>query len=206
MIIRDAALADLGAITEIYNHEALTSTVTFDTEPKTEAEQHAWFAAHGPRHPVLVAEMEETVAGWASLSKWSDRCAYADTAEISLYVREGFRGRGVGRALLMAALARGEQADLHTLIARIAEGNAASIRLLESAGFEQVGVMREVGRKFGRWLDVIVMQRMYGGHVKSVKSTPPAPRTPGSARGELYVAPDFDAPLPDDVLRLIPRA
>lgn len=101
------------------------------------------------------------VVGWASLSKWSDRLAYADTAEISLYVQESLRGQGIGKRLVEAIVVEGEKVGLHTVIARIAGGNQVSIRLHEAVGFNHIGVMREVGRKFGELLDVYLMQKIY---------------------------------------------
>ncbi len=159
--IRPAKLADLPAITIIYNEAVLTTDATFDTEPKTGAEQEAWFARHGLRNPVLVAESDGTVVGWASLSEWSTRCAYADTAEISLYVKQEFRGRGIGKKLLQTIIQKGEEVGLHTVIARITAGNRVSIHLHQSVGFEHIGVMREVGRKFGKLLDICLMQKIY---------------------------------------------
>jgi len=94
--IRRAELADLEAITEIYNEAILTTTATFDTEPKTGAERLEWFQSHDERHPILVAVLGGRVIGWASLSKWSDRRAYDDTAETSFYVKADCRRRGVG--------------------------------------------------------------------------------------------------------------
>ncbi len=161
LTIRPAKLHDLNAITEIYNEAILTTDATFDTEPKTDAEQRAWFAKHGPRNPILVAESDGSVVGWASLSEWSDRCAYADTVEISLYVKQEFRSRGIGGRLLQAIIQAGEKACLHTVIARITEGNKQSIHLHENAGFEYIGVMREVGRKFDKLLNVCLMQKIY---------------------------------------------
>jgi len=159
--IRPATKTDLPAITEIYNEAILNTAATFDTQPKSLQEQEQWFASHDARHPVLVAEQDGTIVGWASLSGWSDRCAYADTAEASLYVRKEYRGEGVGRLLSVALLEAGEKAGLHTVIARITEGNEASLRLAQSAGFELVGTMKEVGRKFGRLHNVHLLQRIY---------------------------------------------
>jgi len=161
LTIRSATLQDLGAITEIYNDAILKTVATFDTEPKTNAEQKSWFGHHGTRYPILVAEEGNIIVGWASLSQWSDRCAYSDTAEASLYVREGYRGRGIGRRLMEAIIKAGGKAGLHTLIGRITEGNETSIHLTESAGFKHIGVMKEVGRKFGKLLDVHLMQYIY---------------------------------------------
>lgn len=155
--IRTARVSDLPAITEIYNEAILKTTATFDTEPKSEAEQLEWFETHDSRHPILVAELDGAVVGWTSLSKWSDRCAYADTAEVSTYVKEGFRGKGFGRKLKEAIDAEAHRLGLHTVIARITEGNEVSIHLNEAFGFEHIGVMKEVGYKFGRWLDVHLM-------------------------------------------------
>lgn len=159
--IRPAQPADLDVITEIYNDAILTTTATFDLEPKTLAEQRAWFESHDQRHPVLVAELNGEVVGWACLSEWSTRCAYADTAETTTYVKDGFRGRGIGRELKAAIIAEGERLGYHSLVARIAEGSDASIHLNESFGFQYVGVLKEVGRKFGRLLDVFIYQKIF---------------------------------------------
>jgi L-amino acid N-acyltransferase YncA len=156
--IRQAAIDDLPGITRIYNDAVMTTVATFDTEPKTAAQQRAWFEHHGPRYPVLAAVSGGEVLGWASLSAWSDRCAYADTAEVSVYVDAAHRGQGIGRGLAEAIVAAGRQAGLHTLLSRIAEGNEVSVRLTEAIGFRHVGVMHEVGCKFGKRLDVYLME------------------------------------------------
>lgn len=160
LTIRPAVLADLDGITEIYNNAILETVATFDTEPKTRQEQETWFAEHGDRYPLLVAEEDGIIVGWASLSQWSDRCAYMDTAESSLYVRKECRGRGIGKKLGQAIIDTGRLAGLHTVIARVAEGNEISIHLFESTGFEPIGVMKEVGLKFGRRLDVYLLQKI----------------------------------------------
>jgi L-amino acid N-acyltransferase YncA len=159
--IRKAGIQDLPAITDIYNQAILNTTATFDTQTKTPEEQQAWFAKHSVKYPILVAHQNNNIVGWASLSMWSDRCAYADTAEISLYVREGERGKGVGRKLSEAILQAGWKAGLHTVIARMAEGNDVSLHIAESLGFKHIGVMREVGKKFGKRLDVYLMQILF---------------------------------------------
>ena len=158
--IRTAQLADLDAITAIYNDAIATTTATFDTEPKTAEEQLRWFEEHGERYPLLVAVLDGEVVGWASLSRWSDRCAYADTAETSFYVAPGHRGRGIGRQLKHAIIEEARRLRFHTLIARVAEGSDASLHLNESFGFVRVGTMKEVGRKFGKLLDVHILQKM----------------------------------------------
>jgi len=149
----------LGPITGIYNEAIRTTTATFDTDPRTEAEQIAWFDHHSARYPILVAEVEGILVGWASLSPWSERHAYDGTAEVSVYVGTSWRNRGFGRALLGAILAEATRLGLHTVLARLAEGNPASRRLHLSAGFSTVGVMHEVGFKFNRFLDVELMER-----------------------------------------------
>ncbi|HEX7364726.1 MAG TPA: GNAT family N-acetyltransferase [Dehalococcoidia bacterium] len=159
--IRQAKLPDLAQITDIYNDAIRKTTATFDTEPKTLEQQEIWFVSHDARHPVLVAIEDGLVVAWASLSQWSDRCAYADTAEISVYVSEGHRGKGFGKGLMEAAISEGKTRCLHTLIARIGGSNKVSVDLCKSFGFQYIGTMREVGNKFGQLLDVHLMQLIY---------------------------------------------
>src|SRR5947199_6339602 len=97
--IRRATVADAAAIAAIYNEAIATTTATFDTDPKTAEERIRWLNSHDERHPILVADTNGTVVGWASLTAWSDRTAYDDTAETSFYVRSAYRGRGIGRKL-----------------------------------------------------------------------------------------------------------
>ena len=160
ILIRRAEVADLDAITEIYNDAILTTTATFDTQPKSGADQLKWFQSHDERHPILVAVMDEKLVGWASLSKWSDRPAYDDTAESSFYVKSEYRGRGIGRMLKEAIIEEARRLHFHTLIARVAEGNPESLHLNESAGFVHVGTLKEVGQKFGKLLDVHILQKI----------------------------------------------
>lgn len=160
-MIRRATIEDLKAITAIYNDAILKTTATFDTEPKTPKDQTQWFAQHTEKYPLFVYATAHQVVGWASLSQWSDRCAYSDTAEISLYVAEAHRGQGIGTQLISALMEEGQTVRLHTVIARIAEGNHVSVRLHENAGFQVIGTMKEVGNKFDRRIDVLLMQRMF---------------------------------------------
>lgn len=161
LTLRRATLDDLPAITEIYNDAVLNTIATFDTQPKSLDEQKAWFNEHGMKYPLMVAEIDGAVTGWASLSRWSGRCAYANTAEISVYVSRTHRGKGIGKQLTREIVAEGQRVGLHTVIARIADGNEVSIRLHESAGFKHIGIMREVGEKFGKLIDVYMMQKIY---------------------------------------------
>jgi L-amino acid N-acyltransferase len=156
--VRPAVEADLPRILDIYNHEVLHSTATYDTEPRTEDEHRKWFRHHGPLYPVLVAEADGRVQGWASLSPWSDRLAYCRSVEVSVYVALESRRAGVGRLLLEALVVAGRERGHHALLSRISSDNEASIRLHEALGFATVGVLKEVGVKFGRLLDVAIME------------------------------------------------
>jgi len=160
LTIRRATLADAAAIADIYNEAILTTTATFDTETKSEAERAQWLQSHDERHPVLVALLDGKVVGWASLTRWSERRAYDDTAETSFYVHSAFRGRGIGGGLKDTIIAEARRLGYHTLIARVAEGSNESLHLNERAGFVHVGTLRQVGRKFGRLLDVHILQKM----------------------------------------------
>ncbi len=159
MIIRPATIDDLPVITEIYNDAIKRTVATFDTEPKSLEEQKIWFKAHGTRYPIMVAQTEGVV-GWASLSQYSDRCAYSNTAEVSVYIAEEHRGKGFGHTLLQSIIQHGKEIGHHVLLARIADGNDVSIHIFEKQGFTHVGVLKEVGRKFGRLIDVYIMQKL----------------------------------------------
>jgi L-amino acid N-acyltransferase YncA len=173
MQIRLATSADVEAIRSIYNVEVLDSTNTFDMVPRSRPEQEAWLAEHQGVHPAIVAtepglpgaEGErgaggEIVLGFGSLSVFRGRSGYAATAENSVYVDRGQRGKGVGRALLAELLVLAKAHGFHSVIARIAGHNETSIGLHQAAGFELVGVEREVGRKHRQWLDVVELQRL----------------------------------------------
>ncbi len=160
MEVRLARHGDAEAIRAIYNAEVVSSTVTFDLEPRTAEEQRAWITGHEGAHPAVVAVDGATVVGFGSLSPFRDRAAYSTTVEDSLYVDAGHRGQGVGRLLLEELVALAAARGFHTVIARISGDNEPSTALHRACGFTLVGVEREVGRKFGRWIDVAVMQRM----------------------------------------------
>jgi L-amino acid N-acyltransferase YncA len=161
--IRRAELVDMEAITEIYNEAILTTTATFDTEPKDVAERTEWLKSHDERHPVLVALLGNKIVGWSALSRWSERRAYDDTAETSFYVKSEFRGRGIGRKLKQATNEEARRLGFHTLVARVAEGSEESLYLNLSMGFVHIGMLKEVGRKFDRLIGVHILQKMLRG-------------------------------------------
>ena len=161
--VREATADDLPAVRAIYNHYVATSTCTFQIEPETEDDRRSWFAARSPAHPVVVAELGGEVAGWGSLSPWNKRCGYVRTVEASVYVRDGLHRRGIGLAVLNDLIARARAAGHHTVIGGACTEQAASLALQERLGFVRVACFREVGRKFGRWLDVDYMQLVLDG-------------------------------------------
>lgn len=160
MQLRLATADDAEAIRRIYNLEVTTSTATFDLVPRSLEDQRAWLAARSGAHAVVVATADDTVCGFASLSPWRDRPAYATTVEDSVYVHRDHQGKGVGKALLGELLSTATAHGFHACMARIVGSHEASIALHTACGFEVVGTEREVGRKFGRWLDVVLMERL----------------------------------------------
>jgi L-amino acid N-acyltransferase len=152
---------DAEAMRVIYNAEVVGSTVTFDMVPRTLEDQLDWLAQHRGVHPAIVAVDDAgAVAGFASVSPYRSRPAYSTTVEDSVYVRHDCRGQGVGRLLLGDLVTLAGTHGFHAIMARIVEGHEVSIALHRACGFELVGVEREVGRKFSRWLDVALMQRL----------------------------------------------
>jgi L-amino acid N-acyltransferase len=159
--LRPATALDAGPIAEIYNREVLGSTATFDLVPRSLDEQRAWLAARSGAFTAIVAVEPDTghLVGFGSLSPYKERPAYRTTVEDSVYVHRDHGRRGIGRLLLGRLLTIARDSGFHAVIARIEATGTASIALHEACGFELVGIEREVGRKFNRWLDVAVMQR-----------------------------------------------
>ena len=155
--IRPAQPRDLAPIFEIYNHEVSHETSTFDTEPRVLGRDDGWLTGRDARYPVLIAMAGDELAGWGSLSQWSPRGAYARTAEVSVYVDRRMRGRGIGRELLAELIRVAPAGAIAVLLARIAGENPASVALHESLGFSHIGTQRRAGEKFGRVLDVELM-------------------------------------------------
>ncbi len=160
MEIRPARLEDAAQIASIYNYEVLNSTVTLEIDPRTTHQQEKWIARHSGVHQALVAIDHDEIVGYASLSSYKMRAGYNTTVEDSIYLHHGHRRRGTGKLLLVRLLEIAAVSGFHTCIARIVVGNVASIELHKSVGFRTIGIEKEVGRKFSKWLDVIVMQKM----------------------------------------------
>jgi L-amino acid N-acyltransferase YncA len=158
--LRLATEDDAEAIRSIYNPEVLESTATFDLVPRTLDDQLAWQRARSGAYAALVAVDGTGVVGFGSLSPYKDRPAYSTTVEDSVYVARSSHGLGVGRAVLGELLTVATDHGFHAVIARISGVGDASIGLHAALGFERVGHEREVGRKFGKWLDVVVMQKL----------------------------------------------
>jgi L-amino acid N-acyltransferase YncA len=162
MQIRPAQDADLDAVAAIYAHEVRTGVATFDLEPPPRGYWGARLASTEPGDHLVVAEADGEVLGYAYASAYRPRPAYANTREVSVYLAAGARGRGLGRRLYDDLLPRLRSDGVHTAVALVALPNDASVALHRACGFEEVGVMREVGRKFDRWIDTAWLQLMLG--------------------------------------------
>lgn len=161
LTVRLAERADAEAIRAIYNREVTEDVNTFDIVARSVEDQIAWIDAHSGGYPAVVGvDGEGTVVGFGSLSRFRDRAAYAPTVEDTVYVWPEFQGRGAGRAILERLIELAAAHGFHSVIARIVGHNEASIGVHRACGFEMVGTEREVGRKFGQWLDVVEMQRL----------------------------------------------
>jgi phosphinothricin acetyltransferase len=160
--LRQATPADAEQIRAIYNHEVLHTAATFDLVPRTAEEQLAWQAQRSGAFATIVAvdDASGEVVGFGALSPYKERAAYRTSVENSVYVRRDRNGQGIGRLILEELLSTGASSGFHAVFARINSSGEASIALHSRCGFELVGVEREVGRKFNRWHDVTVMQRI----------------------------------------------
>ena len=158
---RPAEVADAEAIRSIYNVEVLESTVTFDMVERSLTDQIDWIADHSGSYPAIVAlDQHNQVVGFASLTAYRPRPAYATTVENSVYVDRQHRGKGLGVLLMEQLLVAAADHGFHSVIARTVGDHTASIALHKRVGFTEIGREVEVGRKFGKWLDVVVLQRM----------------------------------------------
>jgi L-amino acid N-acyltransferase len=179
MLLRPASLDDAAALRDIYNLEVETSVATFDLVPRSLEDQRAWLAARSGAFATIVATDGDGVIGFASLSPYKERAAYRTSVEDSVYVRRDCQGLGVGRALLSHVVGVAAASGFHTVIARIEAGGAASRALHAACGFELVGIERQVGRKFNRWLDVAIMQHLLSDSEQGRAGRPGPPPSSG---------------------------
>jgi phosphinothricin acetyltransferase len=164
ILLRPALLADAPAISAIYNHSVLTSTATYREEVEPVDERRQWLVEHVAPHVAIVAvDGGGTVVGWGSLSRFHVRSAYRQTAEDSIYLRADHCGRGLGGRILGHLVQTAGVNGLRNVVAVISADQAASIALHRRHGFVEAGLLRGIGCKFGRWLDVVYMQRWISG-------------------------------------------
>jgi L-amino acid N-acyltransferase YncA len=162
--LRLASLGDAEQIRQIYNYEVSNTTATFDLVPRSLADQQRWIADRNGAFAAIVAvdplDERGDIVGFGSLSPYKERAAYRTSVEDSVYVRRDRNGQGIGKLILRELLRVAAVSGFHAVFARISASSEASIALHHSCGFELVGIEREVGRKFNRWLDVAIMQAL----------------------------------------------
>jgi len=161
--IRRATLDDLPDIARIYNYAIENTTATFHTEPRTLEDWQADFATHTEAYPLLVAEVDGIVAGWGLIRPYGARGGYRYTVENAVYVDCDYQGGGLGSALLGELVSAAREQGYHVILALVVAGNEASLKVHEKLGFERVGLLKQVGRKFDTWLDLIVMEKLLEG-------------------------------------------
>jgi phosphinothricin acetyltransferase len=166
-LIRSATPADAAAINSLFNPYIERSTATFITQPFTLEQRLAWFADHPDKHPIIVAVCDGIVVGYGALSTFRARAAYAQTAEVAVYIRADFHRRGIGRMIIGELQARARVLGHHTLVGVCCSESEASIGLLESCGFTRAGHLHQVGRKFDRWLDIVILEQVLADTMRS---------------------------------------
>jgi L-amino acid N-acyltransferase len=158
--IADAGESDLPGLTAVYNEVIATSTAVYSDQPVTPAERRQWWQARTAQgYPVLVARDAHGVAGFATFGDFRAWPGYRFTIEHSVHIRADVRGHGLGSQLVQALLPRAQALGKHMMIGGVDAANTASIRFHERLGFTQAARLREVGFKFGRWLDLVFLQR-----------------------------------------------
>ena len=162
MLIREATADDAAAICRIYNQGIEDRQATLETELRTPEERATWLAGHGPRHPVIVAEVDGEVIAWASLEPFNARRAYDHVVQFSIYVARERRGSGLGTAILREVEARARALGYHKLCLGALNRNVAGKALYARQGFREVGVYREQGMLDGQWVDTVVMEKILG--------------------------------------------
>ena len=158
--VRAARFADLPLIQDIHNQGISDRVATLDTEPRTMADTQLWFKRHGPRHPVLVAEADGSLAGWAALNTFNVRPAYQYVADLSIYLARPWRGKGLGARLLSPLIVLARELGYHKIVLSAFPTNTAGMRLYARQGFTTVGIYKEMGLLDGRWVDTIIMEKL----------------------------------------------
>ncbi|MDK2897308.1 MAG: L-amino acid N-acyltransferase [Candidatus Atribacteria bacterium] len=160
LTIRKARVEDIDQITEIYNQAIIKTISTFHLYPRSSEEQMKWFYQHNDRYPLMVAEDECQLVAWACLSPYSDREGYQFTVTDSIYVKEEFRRQRIGYELLQFLIEEAKKLGYHSMVAFISSENLPSIKLHQKLGFLFQGELKEIGFKFGKWVDVCLYQKM----------------------------------------------
>lgn len=163
--LRRATLSDLDAIREIYNEGIADRIATLETEPRSPEGMAQWWSEHDARYAIIVASAADRVVGWASLNRFSHRCAHAAIADLSVYVSRAYRGRGIGAALLDELEREARGGEFHKIVLHALNTNEPGKRLYRKCGFSEVGVFREHGILDGCYADVVAMEKiLHGAH------------------------------------------
>jgi L-amino acid N-acyltransferase YncA len=166
--VRNATLDDAAAIAEIYNQGIEDRVATYETEPQSAEEQQAWLRAIADRYPAVVAQIDGEIVGWAGAGPYRARECYRGIGEFSMYVRREWRGRGVGDLLVAALISEAERLGLWKLLSRIFPFNEASRALCRKHGFREVGIYEKHARLDGRWLDVVIVERLISANLNGI--------------------------------------
>ena len=158
--IRPATEADAEAICIIHNQGIVDRTATLDTALKTPAERRQWLRDREARHPVVVADADGSVVAWGSLNRFNPRDAYDHVADFSVYVERGHRGNGLGTMILGRLIGLAREHGYHKMVLAALARNEAGVALYTRAGFSRVGIYREQGQLDGRWVDVLIMEKI----------------------------------------------
>jgi L-amino acid N-acyltransferase YncA len=166
--IRTASVDDSAAIAEIYNQGIEDRVATYETRRRSAEDQQAWLRSIADRYPAVVAQSDREIIGWASAGPYRERECYRGIGEFSMYVRRDWRGRGVGDLLVVALIREAERLGLWKLLSRIFPFNDASRALCRKHGFREVGVYEKHARLDGRWLDVVIVERLISANLNGV--------------------------------------
>jgi phosphinothricin acetyltransferase len=159
-ILRDATVADLTAINDIYNHYVRNCTCAWEDDPTTLPQRREWLDSHGSKYPIIVVQLCDELIGWGSLSPFHRRSGYRFTVEDSIYIRPDAQGRGIGKTILAELIRRAKELGYHSILALISADQKPSLALHEKFGFVRCAYLPQVGFKFQQWLDVVYMQKM----------------------------------------------